>query len=871
MQRILLIEPSATPRYVLKRYLRNSGYTLDIESGIQVALDRLLSEPPQTYAAIIFGWPGQNRVSSDELLVTLCEPAFEDLAVIVTAQESDSAKLAWVGGRKHTALVLWDNLKEVEHALDRLLTLDPVLDNADQLFDHAPIRVLLVDDSPTARVRFRRLLQGSGYITFMASSAEEALAISESEAIDLAIIDYFMPNMTGEQLCRKFQESVHTTGIMTAILTGTYSNKVISMSLAAGAVECMFKNEADELFLARVVAMSRQVQARRRVEQERQRLDGILSSVGDGVYGVSQEGVITFVNPAAVRILGFRRAEQMLGKDPAVLFHKSYSNHPSQEMDAHHLYKCIRNGDSVHSVESVFSRADKKLIQVELTVYPLRIEGRQEGAVIAFRDITERKLLEEELKWQVNHDSLTKLLNRKFFEDALDQEVRRLKRSDEQSALIYVDLDRFKYVNDTAGHTVGDQLLIEISQLLRSRQRQADLLARLGGDEFAIIMRNIKGYDLQACADVFRKQLSDFDFVHDGRVYKIAASIGVALIDKHTASPGEALANADIACHLAKRAGRNQTHIFKADTDDKTAMDLELGWSTRLRNALDQNAFKLFYQPILPLATVELGDAHRDNGELWSEMVDQGIPRDALYEVLLRLPDGNDRPIAPGAFLPTAERFNMMPEIDYWVVENALAYQARLHTAGIHAGLSVNLSGQSLDSDHIIKLVKSGLNKYQLDPATLVFEITETSAIFNIESAQRVIGELSEYGCRFALDDFGSGYCSFSHLKNLPVEIIKIDGMFIKDLINDPMDMAIIRSINDIAHSLGKKTVAECVENQVSFQLLKECGVDYVQGYYISPPLDTVPQSEEQRRQDPFASGLLSLDTDFLQRPPSHR
>ncbi len=868
MQRILLIEPSATLRHAVDRHLRNSGYSLDIESDFGAGMARLVNEPEFTYAAVVLGWPSQTHSASDELLANLTEPPYTDLAVIVMAHDGDSSKLAWVGGRPHTAFVMWDNFQEIEHSLDRLLALDPVHGAGIDFITDAPISVLLVDDSPTARVKFRRLLDSAGYTTETVSCPEEALAVAQSKTFDIAIIDYFMPNMTGDQLCRKLNESPHTASIMSAILTSTYSDKVISGSLAAGAVECMFKNESDDLFLTRVSAMSRSVQFTRRIETERQRLDGILSSVGDGVYGINQECVITFVNPAALRILGFRNAEDVLGKKPDELFHKSFSHHPSQEMDASYLYKCIRKGENMHSVESTFYRADEKLIQVELTVYPLRIEGHQEGAVVAFRDITERKLLEEELKWQVNHDSLTKLLNRKFFEDALDQEVRRLKRSDEHSALIYLDLDRFKYVNDTAGHAVGDQMLIEVGHLLRSRLRQADLLARLGGDEFAIILRNVKGKDPQVCADEFRAQLSGFDFVQNNRVYKIGASVGVVLMDKNTLSPGEALANADIACHLAKQSGRNQTHLYAADTDDKTAMDMELGWSTRLRNALEHNAFALHYQPILPLAAIEPESLNEENPAIWADMVNKGIPRDTLYEVLLRLPDSQKKPIAPGAFLPTAERFNLMPEIDYWVVENALAYQARLHNAGIHAGLSVNLSAQSLDSDNIIKLVKEGLKNYQLDPSTLVFEITETSAIYNIESAQRVIGELSQHGCRFALDDFGSGYCSFSHLKNLPVEIIKIDGMFIADLVNDPMDMAIIRSINDIAHSLGKKTVAECVENAAALRLLQECGVDYVQGYYISRPLDLVPKSEAEVRQDPFASGLMSLDQDFFKNPP---
>ncbi len=853
MQQILVVEPSATLRHALLRVFKPGGYLVDVVKDYAAAGRRC--QDPGTYAAVVIGWPDRASRASDDLLHTLSQRACANTAVLVMAHEATLSVMDWVSARPRTGLLLWDNHQDAVRSLHKLLAFDrpPAAGQAE------PARVLLVDDSPTARVRFRRLLERAGYDTVTAASPEEALQRVAEESFDLAILDYFMPEMNGDELCRRLKSQPHSTHLAVAILTSTYLDRVITDSLAAGAVECMFKNEADELFLARVDAMRRQVEATRRVEQERQRLDGILSSVGDGVYGIDQNCRINFVNPAALRILGFSRIDELLGQHPAELFHTSVSPHPEEARDAGYLYQCIEQGEAMHAVESVFTRTDGKLVQVELTVYPLRIEGAQEGAVIAFRDITERKLLEEELKWQVNHDPLTKLLNRRYFEDALDQEVRRLHRSDETSALIYLDLDRFKYINDTAGHAAGDLLLVETGHLLAGRLRGADLLARIGGDEFAIILRNVDADEAYHCAEDLRTLLAGRRFTYDERVYTVGASLGVYLMSRDTASPGEALANADIACHLAKQAGRNQTHVYRPDADSRTAMDLELGWSARLRRALDENAFTLVYQPILPLAAVDPAAADGEGG-IWSHMVETGLPGDVLYEVLLRLPDSRGQAITPGAFLPTAERFNLMPEIDYWVVREALAYQGRLHQAGIRATLTVNLSAQSLDSDRLIRLVRDGLERHALEPSTLVFEITESSAIFNIDSARRLIRELSELGCRFALDDFGSGYCSFSHLKNLPVEILKIDGMFLANLTADPMDLAIIRSINDIAHSLGKKTVAEGVETAEALRLLRDTGVDYVQGYYISHPLDLVPESEEAARHDPFASGLMAVD-----------
>lgn len=846
MQRILFVETSATSRHALSRRLKRGDYDVDVEMGFEDGIARLTAEPSDTYNGVIIGWPSKTMASSDEMLATLSEPPYSDIAVLVLSHEPDPAKLAWVSGRKRTGFLLWSSYEEATQILGTLLSDEvPSFTHLDAM-DAEPIRVLLVDDSPTARVKFRRLLDAQGLQTATASSPEEALKITETESFDIAIIDYFMPNMTGDRLCRQFLENPGTAGMMIAMLTSTYLDKVISDSLAAGAIECMFKSEADELFQTRVASISRIVQTSRRIERERQRLDGILTSVGDGVYGVDSDNEITFANPAAIRILGYQRSQQLIGESPAALFHKSFSNQPNEHLDAAHLYQRIGQGEEMQAVESVFVCADGREIQVELTVFPLHIEGQKQGAVVAFRDISERKLLEEELKWQVNHDSLTKLLNRNYFEDALDQEVRRLERSEEQSALLYIDLDRFKYINDTAGHAIGDQLLIEIGHQLRGRLRHADLLARIGGDEFAVILRNIDHDNLMRCADEFRDLLNDYTFSYGGRSYTVTASIGVAVIDSTTESPGEILANADIACHAAKSGGRNRTHLFEPETEQKAAMDLELGWSNRLHRALENDGFRLVFQPILPMQHLHGMELPREQGQLWEHLNADTLPEGTIFEVLLRLTDNKDRRIPPGAFLPTAERFNLMPDLDRWVVVNALKAINEMRAAGVDTRLTVNLSGQSLSSNLIVDHVRESIEQGHVDAHALIFEITESSAIYNIDAARHLIGELSALGCRFALDDFGSGYCSFSHLKNLPVDYIKIDGMFVRNILNDPMDQAIVTSINEIAHSLGKKTVAECVETPEAVEFLLRCGVDYVQGYYVSRPMDA-PLSETPR------------------------
>ncbi len=834
MQQILFIEPSSTLRHAMKKSLVRHSYTVDIQEDFETGLQRL-TEHPEHYEAIILGWPEENNTSTDEMLAVLCEPPYDDIPLIVLSHEADSAKIGWVSSRMNSAFIMWDTFEDTVKTLPKLLTkqlTEPCCDIETDL----PIKVLLVDDSPTARVKFRKILDTCGYQTTTASCATEAIELATQERFDIAIIDYFMPDENGDMLCKKLRNNPHTANIMPAVLTSTYSDRVIQSSLAAGAVECMFKNESDALFKARVAAMSRGIRITNRIEQERIRLEGILTSVGDGVYGVNTSGIITFINPATRQILGYHADEELIGYHPDVLFHKYENvNSYASTIDLHHLEQAVKEGKELHGIESVFTRTDGTPIQVELTIFPLRIDGKHEGAVVAFRDVSVRKLLEEELTWQANHDPLTKLLNRKYIEDHLDQEVQRLKRSDELSALVYIDLDRFKYINDTIGHASGDQLLIEVGQQLQSRLRQSDILGRLGGDEFGILLRNVSHDDVYEVADKYRELLSSYDFIREGRSYKIHASIGVALMDANVKSHGEVLANADIACHIAKGLGRNSTHIYSTDQDEKSAMDLELGWSARIQTALEKDNFHLYFQPIIPLADLDLDDLPEE-GNLLEYLAKTHSNSCSTYEVLLRLHNSHGEPISPNAFLPTAERFNLMRDIDQWVLTAAMKRMAELGPEHDNVTFTINLSGQSLDPDMLVPLFSDGIKKYKLDPNRFLFEITETTAINDTYAANKLISELRKIGCRFALDDFGSGYCSFSHLKRLPVDYIKIDGMFVKDIINDPMDMAIVRSITNIAHTLGKETVAEFVESAETIRLLKECGVDHIQGFYIARP-----------------------------------
>ena len=876
MHRVLLIEPSATLRHLLRRSLAaRADFQLVEATTFDAGLLQLTRATPPDFSAVILSLPPDEHPATQAVLAELKRGKARAVAMLLLAHAADAAAFEWTARRPRTALLLWDDHANCAVCLDRLLAApsargersfgngriaagmndvtsgahaavseraSPREPAAVPVVSETPpparddIRLLLVDDSRTIRESYKQLLARHGYGVETAANVTEAMELARLGDIDIAIVDYFMPGGNGDELCRRLRDDPATAGITASILTSAYQEDIIQTCLDAGAVDCMFKNEAKELFLARIAAMSRAVRSRKSIEAERERLAGILGSVGDGVYGVNQAGQVTFINPAARRILGYDDAAPIIGRAAHSLIHYATEDgRPTPPADCP-LARSYVAASELNGLETVFWHRAGRPIPVECTVYPLKVVGQPEGSVVAFRDISERRLLERELLWQSTHDPLTKLHNRNHFERTLEAEVHRLKRSEEISALLYIDLDRFKYLNDTAGHAAGDQLLIELGDQLQLRLRDSDLLARLGGDEFAVILCNVGPRNVPAVAENFRDLLDQYSFLYGGKSYKVNGSIGVALIDCDTHSPGEVLANADIACHLAKRSGRNQVHFYRPESDAKMAMNRDLGWSGRLQAALKSDGFLLYFQPIVAVNELQSGAP---------AVGLQKAPGTRLaphYEVLVRLKGARNEVITPGAFLPTAERFGLMTQIDVWVLKHALETLAEIQASGRRTTFTINISGQTLESDSFVTLLSRLLKKHQLDPHALIFEITETSAIENIEAAKRLINELRALGCRFALDDFGSGFSSFHHLKHLPVDYIKIDGQFVRGMANDPTDRAIVTSINDIAHSFGKQTIAECVEEAETLALLQSFGVDYAQGFHIAeaeaePPL----------------------------------
>jgi diguanylate cyclase (GGDEF)-like protein len=427
------------------------------------------------------------------------------------------------------------------------------------------------------------------------------------------------------------------------------------------------------------------------------------------------------------------------------------------------------------------------------------------------------------------HDSLTALPNREFFHHRLSEILNDPAVRSGEHAVMYIDLDQFKIVNDSCGHSAGDQLLRQLSHVLQTALRKDDLLARLGGDEFGVLLLDCDTDRAHQVAEKLRESVAGFRFFWDSRVFTVGASIGVVPIDSERLPLATILSAADAACYAAKDAGRNRVQVFRPENEELRLRRTEMSWVARITRALDEKRFRLRYQPIVPLAGY--------SGEV------------EHFELLVSMVDEHGTSIAPDSFIPAAERYNLMPAVDRWVIDSGLRYLGSIRDGQASPKTCcINLSGSSLTDDHLLRYILAKFAEYQVAPELVCFEITETATIANMSRALRLINELRMRGCRFALDDFGTGLASFAYLKQLPVDFLKIDGTFVKDIVRDPVSLAIVKAINDIGHSMQIKTIAEYVEDLETMRVLRDLGVDYGQGYGIARPrfLETIDICENQ-------------------------
>ena len=437
--------------------------------------------------------------------------------------------------------------------------------------------------------------------------------------------------------------------------------------------------------------------------------------------------------------------------------------------------------------------------------------------------------LSEKLSYQASHDNLTGLLNRREFEERLQELLKQNSTQPVEHAVCHINIDRFKVINETCGPAAGDELLVELAELLGKRVRHNDTLARIGGDEFGIIMRDCSLEHAEHVAKNLLELLGELRFNWHGKRYAVGASIGLVPLNDPESSASNVLSSADAACHSAKEKGGHRVFMFSSNDTELAIRHGHMRWVSRINRALDEDRFRLSFQPITPVIPSDKPPVH--------------------YELLIRMQDEFGNMVSPGAFLPAAELYSLSTKLDRWVLNSAFEWLDNHPRHVDELSLcAINLSGHSLGDEQFLDFVVDLFVSSRVPASKICFEITETAAIANLEHASRFIGTLKALGSRFALDDFGSGLSSFAYLKTLPVDFLKIDGMFIRDIHEDPIHLAMVQSINEVGHLMGMETVAEFVECDAIVQVLREVGVDYAQGYGICPPrpLEIFDREDEQ-------------------------
>lgn len=550
------------------------------------------------------------------------------------------------------------------------------------------------------------------------------------------------------------------------------------------------------------------------LHQEKELFQITLASISDAVITTDANGKITFLNPTAEIFTGWSNEEMHDTPLQEVFNIMDIATHkPVPDPLADHLNE-LENSPKYS--ECILIHREKKEYIIDYAVAPIQNEQKHRiGAVITFRDVTEQRKLTLKLAYQAAHDSLTGLLNRKEFENRLSKILTSMRKND-MHALLYLDLDQFKIINDSCGHSAGDKLLRQVTALLHSKLRARDTLARLGGDEFGVILEHCPKDQALQVADTLRELVQNFRFQWRGKTFTIGVSIGLFPITHGNQGLEHALNAADSACYAAKEQGRNRVQIYQSVPHLQGSVEMQQ-WLPRIQNALTEQRFQLYYQPIQLISPKH------------AEQEQHG-------EILLRLQDENGQLIMPGAFLPAAGRHDQILPIDRWVVQQSLQLIKAHATHTINAIYTINISGQALVNEDFLDFTVNSIKASQLDPACICFEISEQTALNDLQHVIRFVTTLKELGCRISIDDFSSNLSSFSYLKDIPLDYLKIDGRLIKNMLTDPVNQAMVESIHHIGHIMRLKTIAVWVENDQTLQILENIGVDYVQGFWVAEP-----------------------------------
>lgn len=585
----------------------------------------------------------------------------------------------------------------------------------------------------------------------------------------------------------------------------TASSALVGIALGGSLLVLMRRLQAREKHLANAVFD----------EKERARIT--LQSIGDAVITTDIHEMVDYLNPVAERLTQWTLAEargKPLSEVCGLIDERTMQALPARVAKAlHDKQPCPFSGSEVALV-----RRDGSSMAIEDSAAPLLDRhGRVIGGVMVFRDVTATRRMAQRITWASTHDSLTGLVNRREFETRVEAALLSARNSETHHVLCYLDLDQFKVVNDTCGHAAGDAMLKQLGGVLQTRLRESDTLARLGGDEFGVLLEGCALDRAQLIAADLLAAVRDHRFQWEDKPFNVGVSIGLVAINAVTGSRAEVFSAADTACYTAKEQGRNRVCVFQSSDADMTRRRTDMGWAARLTQALEEERLVLYYQPYLSLGQNSAEGQH--------------------IEILLRLIDEDGKVVPPGSFLPAAERYNIMPAIDRWVVKTVFArYRDLLAQMGAPLTCAINLSGTTLNSEGILEFIREKAGQYKLPQGAICFEITETAAINNLRHATQFMRELKALGFCFALDDFGIGTSSLAYLKTLPVDYLKIDGSFVRNIVNDPIDRAMADTINRVGHIMGLQTVGEYAESAEVISVLRTLGVDFAQGYGVQRP-----------------------------------
>jgi diguanylate cyclase (GGDEF)-like protein/PAS domain S-box-containing protein len=673
--------------------------------------------------------------------------------------------------------------------------------------------VLLISARPADHARFAEVLgaiRGNPFSLDLAWTLADGLARIKQGRVEAVLLDLELPDSSGLTTFLRVQPKAPQIPIV--VVVDPSSEDVGREAVDRGALDFLVKDDATAQMLDKVLRYATErTHTLKALKASEQRYRELFQNVTAGVFQTTPDGKFMAANPALVRMLGYDSEDELLAVDVALDVYMDPGHRDSWA-------STMAETGEVRNAELVLKRRDgSKIVVLENSRVVRDTDGRALFYEGTLTDITASHELSQQLSYDASHDPLTGLANRREFELRLQRALELTQATGTTHAVCFMDLDRFKAVNDSCGHVAGDELLRQLGQLLEQKVRAADLVVRLGGDEFAVLLHNCGPGDAVQVANNLLKAVGTYQFAWGSQSYTIGVSIGVVIVNAHMRRITQVMNAADTACYSAKDAGRNRVHVYREDEAVVERRNGEMEWVVRAKRALAENRLFLEAQPIMPLAA--------------------GAPGLPHYEVLVRMRDENGRTVPPGAFLPSVERYNLAVRYDRWVIDASLRWMSA-HPEGLErlSRLFINLSRDSVIDPDTAAYVRQAAASIGVDPHRLGFELSESVAIGNLTRANQLINDLRRLGCVTSLDDFGSGVSSFAYLKALAVEFIKIDGMFVGSISQDQVDYAMVRSVKEIGHVMGKKIVAESVETPAVLEKLREIGIDYAQGFEVGAP-----------------------------------